>query len=188
MRHKEEFLEIFNSCVTRQGKDRLLEWLLGTDFFYAPASTRFHSSFKEGLLIHSLNVYKMLKAENDIEKKYSDESIALVGLCHDFCKINFYKESTRNVKNQTTGAWETVPYYTVEDGFPYGHGEKSVFLLERFIRLTTEEAMAIRWHMGGFDDTAKAGNFSIGLAFEKYPLAVMTHIADLKATYFLENH
>ncbi len=186
MDYKSEFLEIFEKHVTRNGKDRMIEWLCGTDFFTAPASTRFHGACECGLVMHSLNVYKILKARNDIEKLYSDETIAIVALCHDFCKINFYKEGTRNVKNDTTGQWEKVKMYSVEDSFPYGHGEKSAFLVDRFMRLSTEEAVAIRWHMGGFDDSAKAGNFAISDAFKKYPLAVMTHLADLEATYLLE--
>ena len=138
--------------------------------------------------MHSLNVYKVLKERNDRlgEEKYSDESVAIVALCHDFCKINFYREGSRNVKNEATGRWEKVKVYNVEDAFPYGHGEKSVFLIERFMRLSTEEAMAIRWHMGGFDDSAKAGNFALSEAYRRYPLAVMTHLADLEATYLLE--
>lgn len=102
------------------------------------------------------------------------------------CKAQFYKVSTRNVKNDVTGQWEKVPYYTVEDAFPYGHGEKSVFLIERFMRLKTSEAMAIRWHMGGFDDSARGGSFAISLAYEKYPLAVKLHLADLESTYLKE--
>ena len=184
MDYKAEFLQIFDSCVERQGKDKLLEWLLKTDFFTAPASTRFHGACESGLVMHSLNVYKLLKEK--AQDSYSAETIAIVALCHDFCKINMYREGTRNVKNEVTGAWEKVKTYNVEDVFPYGHGEKSVFLVERFIRLSTEEAMAIRWHMGGFDDTARAGNYAISEAYKRYPLAVMAHVADLEATYLLE--
>ena len=187
MDYKSEFLEIFDRCVHRNGKERLLEWLNGTDFFTAPASTRFHGACECGLIMHSLNVYKLLKQKcEEGGYDYSDETIALVALCHDFCKINLYHEGSRNVKNDVTGQWEKVKIYTSEDPFPYGHGEKSVFLVERFVRLTTEEAMAIRWHMGGFDDSARAGNYSIGEAFKRYPLAVMAHLADLEATYLLE--
>ena len=109
-------------------------------------------------------------------------------MLHDLCKAQFYKVSTRNVKNDVTGQWEKVPYYTVEDAFPYGHGEKSVFLIERFMRLKTSEAMAIRWHMGGFDDSARGGSFAISLAYEKYPLAVKLHLADLESTYLKEKN
>ena len=116
----------------------------------------------------------------------SMESFALCALLHDVCKAQFYKISTRNVKNEKTGQWEKVPYYTIEDAFPYGHGEKSVYLIERFVRLKPAEATAIRWHMGGFDDAAKGGNFSISVAYDKYPIAVKLHLADLEATYLRE--
>mgnify|MGYP004568472973 CR=1 FL=1 len=116
-----------------------------------------------------------------------DESIAIVALLHDLCKAQFYKLGSRNVKNETTGAWEKVPFYTIDDKFPFGHGEKSVFLIERFMRLKVEEAIAIRWHMGGFDDAARGGSFAINGAFERYPLAVKLHISDIEATYLMEN-
>ena len=111
----------------------------------------------------------------------------ICGLLHDVCKAIFYKVGTRNVKIDVTGQWEKVPFYQVADQLPYGHGEKSVYLIERFMRLRTEEAMAIRWHMGGFDDAAKGGCFAISEAYDKYPLAVKLHIADLKATYLMEH-
>ena len=114
-------------------------------------------------------------------------SIAICALLHDLCKAQYYKVSTRNVKNEQTGQWEKVPYYTVEDAFPYGHGEKSVYLIERFLRLKPAEAMAIRWHMGGFDEAARGGSFAISAAYDKYPLAVKLHLADLEATYLREH-
>ena len=111
----------------------------------------------------------------------------ICALLHDLCKANYYKAGTRNVKNEVTGQWEKVPSYSVEDLFPYGHGEKSVFLIERFMKLRIEEAVAIRWHMGGFDDAARGGCFAISEAYDKYPLAVKLHIADLEATYLMEH-
>lgn len=117
----------------------------------------------------------------------SEESYAICALLHDLCKANYYKLGTRNVKNETTGQWEKAPFYSVEDLFPYGHGEKSVFLIERFMKLKVEEAVAIRWHMGGFDDAARGGCFAISEAYDKYPLAVKLHIADLQATYLMEH-
>ena len=186
--HKDRFLGILRANVQREGLEELIRWLEGTDFFEAPASTKFHSAYKEGLLVHSLNVYDILKARNDRDgNTESEESVALVALLHDVCKAGFYKESTRNVKNEQTGQWEKVPYYQVEDRFPYGHGEKSVYLIERFLRLKPAEAIAIRWHMGSFDDTVRAGEYTLSHAFEKYPLAVKLHLADLEATYLLEN-
>lgn len=188
MTNKEEFLQIYNEYVKRQGSQEFLDWLLKTDFFTAPASTKYHGACEGGLLLHSLNVYKTLRERYFEEGKDSEESFAICALLHDLCKAQFYKVSTRNVKNDVTGQWEKVPYYTVEDAFPYGHGEKSVFLIERFMRLKTSEAMAIRWHMGGFDDSARVGSFAISLAYEKYPLAVKLHLADLESTYLKEKN
>ena len=186
--NKERFLDIYNRNIKRAGADRLLEWMDNrTDFFTAPASTKFHGACKEGLVIHSLNVYDILKKRNDESKAYSDETVAIVALLHDLCKANFYKETTRNVKNDITGQWERVPYYSIDAPYPYGHGEKSVFLIERFLRLTPEEAISIRWHMGGFDESARSGGYNVGNTFNKYPLAVMLHVSDLEATYLLEN-
>lgn len=185
---KEEFINIYKNNIKREGSIKLLEWLESTDFFVAPASTKFHCACENGLLMHSLNVYKVLKNRYFDENEDSLESFTICSLLHDICKIQFYKVSKRNVKNEVTGAWEQVPFYQVEDMFPYGHGEKSVFLIERFMRLKTQEAMAIRWHMGGFDETARAGGFSISLAFDKFPLSVKLHIADLEATYLYEKH
>lgn len=185
MEHREEFLALFRQQVNRPGSDKLLDWLDTTDFFRAPASSRFHCACEGGLVQHSLNVYHVL-----VDHFYTEgenlESYTICALLHDLCKANFYKVSTRNVKNDATGQWEKVPFYQVEDAFPYGHGEKSVFLIERFMKLRTAEAVAIRWHMGGFDDAARGGSFAISAAYDAYPLAVKLHIADLEATYLYE--
>lgn len=185
--YKEKFLAYYKQNITREGSDRLLEWLLKTDFFTAPASTKFHCACECGLVQHSVNVYEVMIEKHFNKDEDSAESFALCALLHDLCKAQFYKVSSRNVKNEKTNQWEKQAYYSVEDVFPYGHGEKSVFLIERFLRLSTSEAMAIRWHMGGFDETAKAGGFSISQAYDKYPLAVKLHLSDLEATYLREH-
>ena len=186
MDYKERFIEIFEQNIAREGADKLLDWLGTTDFYLAPASTRYHCACESGLVQHSVNVYDVLMAKHFVPERDSQETFAICGLLHDICKTQFYKVSTRNVKNEATGEWEKKPYYMVEDAFPYGHGEKSVFLIERFMRLKTSEAMAIRWHMGGFDDAVRGGSFAISYAYEKYPLAVQLHLADLEATYLWE--
>ncbi len=183
---KEEFISIYNQHITRNGAKELLNYLMEkTDFFTAPASTRFHLSQEGGLCEHSLNVGKLLLQKHDDEPK---ESLAICGLLHDLCKVNYYKVSTRNVKNPETGKWEVAPYYTVEDTFPLGHGEKSVYIIERFMKLKPAEAVAIRWHMGAFDEAVKGGSFTISHAFAKYPLAVKVHIADLESSYLIETY
>ena len=187
MEAKEQFIRLFSDQVKRRGADKLLEWLEGTDFFTAPASTRFHAAHPGGLCEHSLNVYGVMMQKHFDSQCDSLESATLCCLLHDVCKAGYYQTSTRNVKNDATGQWERVPYYTVEDKFPYGHGEKSVFLIERFLRLELEEAMAIRWHMGGFDDSVRGGSFALSHAFERYPLSVKLHLSDLEATYLHES-
>ncbi len=186
MDYKQKFIEYYQANIHREGADRLLEWLQTTDFFTAPASTRYHCACPSGLVQHSVNVYEVMMEKHFDPETDSAESFALCALLHDVCKAQFYKISTRNVKNEKTGQWEKVPYYTIEDAFPYGHGEKSGFLIERFVRLKPAEATAIRWHMGGFDDAARGGNFSISVAYDKYPIAVKLHLADLEATYLRE--
>jgi len=186
-----EFITAYRTFIKREGADKLLDYLMNrSDFFTAPASSKFHSDYEGGLLDHSLNVYyRLLRL---VESEYgegwrdviSPESVAIVGLLHDVCKINMYKVSYRNVKKD--GVWEQQPFYTIEDEIPYGHGEKSVYIISGFMRLTREEAMAINWHMGGFDDRVRGGSYTIGHAFEKYPLAVLAHSADFLATYFDE--
>ena len=186
MDYKPKFIEYYQANIHREGADRLLEWLQTTDFFTAPASTRYHCACPAGLVMHSINVYEVMMEKHFDPETDSAESFALCALLHDVCKAQFYKVSSRNVKNERTGQWEKVPYYVIEDAFPYGHGEKSVFLIERFVRLKPAEATAIRWHMGGFDDAARGGNFSISVAYDKYPIAVKLHLADLEATYLRE--
>ncbi len=186
MDYKQKFIEYYQANIHREGADRLLEWLQTTDFFTAPASTRYHCACPAGLVMHSINVYEVMMEKHFDPETDNAESFALCALLHDVCKAQFYKVSSRNVKNERTGQWEKVPYYVIEDAFPYGHGEKSVFLIERFVRLKPAEATAIRWHMGGFDDAARGGNFSISVAYDKYPIAVKLHLADLEATYLRE--
>lgn len=183
MTAKEEFIRIYTENISRKGSKELLEWIEKTDFFTAPASTKFHCACESGLVMHSVSVYNTLMEKHFDEEIDNPESFAICALLHDLCKAQFYKVSTRNVKNDETGQWEKVPYYMVEDSFPYGHGEKSVFLIERFMRLKIDEAMAIRWHMGGFDDNS---GYAISQAYDRYPLAVKLHLADLESTYLRE--
>jgi hypothetical protein len=188
---QETFVEIYQEYIHREGSDKFLEYLTGksSDFFTAPASTRFHGAYAVGLAEHSVNVYRCLKAYLDRERvrdtyglQYSEETIALVALLHDVCKIGCYKAGTRNVKDEN-GKWQSVPVFNFDDPLPYGHGEKSVYILSGFMRLTREEAFAIRYHMG-FSGNEDKG--SVGKAFEQFPLAFALSVADMESTYFLE--
>ncbi len=182
---RKEFAAIFTANIKREGADKLLAWLDSSDFFTAPASTKYHGSYEGGLAQHSINVYhRLLHLNKLLDLQLGGETIAVVSLLHDLCKVNFYKQDTRNVKQN--GEWVQVPYYTVEDSLCYGHGEGSVYIISSFIRLTREEALAINWHMGGFDDRVKGGSYALSGAWEKYPLGMLLHCADLVATYLDE--
>lgn len=186
---QEQFTKIYKENIKREGADKLLAYLTDqSDFFTAPASTRYHGSYEGGLCEHSLNVYSCLKdfmARPRMKEmygiSYSDESIAIAALLHDLCKINFYVPGTRNVKEN--GVWKTVPSYTINDTLPYGHGEKSVYIIAGFMRLTRDEAFAIRYHMG-FSTNDDPG--TVGKALEMFPLAFALTVADMEAAYFIE--
>jgi len=193
MNSKERFIEIFKSKVKREGAEDLLKFLMDSsksDFFTAPASAKYHSSYEGGLLDHSLNVYdclcKYLNREfaGDVRFNYSEETVAIVSLLHDICKVNVYKKGTRNVKNEITNQWEKVPVFEFDDQLPYGHGEKSVYMITPFMKLTREEAFAIRYHMGFSNETDIR---NVSKAYELYPLALALSTADMEATYYLEN-
>jgi hypothetical protein len=180
---KEKYLDLI-STVDRDGIDDLIKYLEESDFFIAPASARNHHNYEGGLVEHSISVCNQINLLSDVYLNNPDyESLNLISLCHDLCKINFYKKTTRNVK--VGRDWTQEPYFTIEDSFPYGHGEKSVLILSRFVKLSTDEQMAIRWHMAGWD--ASAGSYEGGLALrnaaDRYPLVILLHIADLASVY-----
>ncbi len=186
---KEQFIDTYKKNINREGADKLLAYLSEqSDFFTAPASTRYHGAYEGGLCEHSLNVYSCLKdfmARPRMKElygiSYSDESIAIAALLHDLCKINFYVAGTRNVKED--GKWKEVPFYTINDTLPYGHGEKSVYIVSGFMRLTRDEAFAIRYHMG-FSQNDDPG--TVGKALEMFPLAFALSVADMEAAFFIE--
>lgn len=192
MTSKERFIEIYNKYITREGADKLLEYLLSpaSDFFVAPASSRFHNSYEGGLCDHSINVYECLdsylksdRVKSGFGFECSDESIAIVSLLHDLCKVNIYKKGFRNVKDEK-GTWQRVDTFEYDDKLPYGHGEKSVYIITGYMKLTREEAFAIRYHMG-YSSTEDVRN--VALAFEMFPLAFALSTADSEATYFVES-
>lgn len=190
MNDKERFIQIYKDNIKREGADKFLDFLCSSnsDFFTAPASTRFHGNHHGGLCAHSLHVYDCLKdylartrCQEEYKMDYSEETIAIVALLHDICKINVYKPSFRNKK--INGEWKQVPYYEFEDKIPFGHGEKSVYILQSYFHLSREEAFAIRYHMGfSNEDPAK----NVGYSFEHFPLSFALSTADMEATYFLD--
>lgn len=178
MENKERFLSLC-SKIERAGINDLLDWLEKSDFYTCPASTKFHDVCAGGLLQHSLNVYDELKRLLTVYSvKVNEESIIIVSLFHDLCKVNFYTTEKRNRKN-TAGKWESYDAFAVKEKFCYGgHGSKSVFLVQNFMRLLPEEAVAINCHMGAWEDTRY-----VGAAYEQLPLAWLVHVADEAATY-----
>ncbi len=197
------------SGVNREGKDALMDYIRKSDFYTAPASTKFHLSCEGGLLQHSLNVYDCLQAKKEsstwgrILEEAGAEALIICPLFHDLCKTYFYKIDFKNqktydpekvaaaerwqVKRDNGGAfiWEQVPCYTVEDRVPYGHGEKSVMMVEQFMKLTGPERFAIRWHMG-FSE-APQNHLQLTQAMAKYPLILALHEADQEASVLLED-
>lgn len=179
----QKFEELFTKHIHREGSEDLLRYIRSTDFYTAPASTRFHGSYAGGLVEHSIDVYNELKrilaAYPDV--KASEETIAIVSLLHDLCKAEFYKTEFRNAKDES-GTWVKVPYYSVDEQFAYGgHGDKSVYLIMKHMKLTDEEAVAIRNHMGNED-----GKYTCAGPYEQFPLAFLLHIADESATWYIQ--
>ena len=188
--YKSEYIALFKNHIKREGADALLEYLLNhSDFFVAPASGRRHSAFEGGLVFHSLNVYHRLKKNvileygEDYSSKISDESIAIMALLHDVCKVNTYTVDYRNQK--VDGQWIQVPYFAYSNNLPYGHGEKSVYIVSGYMRLTREEAMAINWHMGGFDPRCQFTS-DLSDAYTMFPNALLLHVSDIEASYLDE--
>lgn len=183
------FNDICHKYIQREGIYDLLSWLEGTDFYRAPASTRYHGDYEGGLCDHSLHVYFCFRSyvkkrcEPGYHLSMSEESIALCALFHDLCKVDIYKTEMRNKKN-AQGQWEQVPFYTIEDAFPVGHGSKSVYIMNRYLKLTDIETAAIAYHMGfSYGDDAR----TVGNVFGRFPEAFALSTADMEATYFVEN-
>lgn len=185
---KETFITLCRDNIKRDGLDSLLDWMeRESDFYEAPASTRFHGNHQYGLVEHSLNVYNaLLELTKQFHLNVALETLTIVSLFHDLCKANYYVLGTRNVKDKETGVWRKEPFYKSEDQYPVGHGEKSVILLMKHMRLTDDEIYSIRWHMGGFDSAVKGGDYASGKAYEICPLAVLLHVADMVASYLME--
>ncbi len=186
---KQIYLEKFDKYILRDGATDLRVWLLANDFFTAPSSTKYHSDHEGGLCEHSVYVFnqmcRLLRSYTEI--KTTGETAAIITLLHDVCKIGCY---TKEKKSRKTGRmlsngkaeWEDYWGYSWNEQFPYGnHGGKSVFLIERFMRLTEEEAVAIQCHMGNED-----GKYGVSESYRQYPLAWLLHVADEAAAYLDE--
>lgn len=178
----EEYKNLLLS-TKRPGIEELVDWLDNSDFKVAPASTRYHGNYEGGLLEHSLTVYKEAIRQKDLIKLFNvpEDTLIITALLHDICKVNFYTQEMRNVKEN--GAWIQKPFYKVDDLFPIGHAEKSVIITQQFIKLNEVEIAMIRNHMGAFKDDLT----NVSLLFNKFPEALIIHIADMLATYVIES-
>lgn len=169
----------------REGMSELLEWLDNTDYYTAPASSYYHSNFEGGLVQHSLKVYRLFKESCERHKlDLSEESVIIIALLHDLCKVNFYVRGSKNKKDDSTGSWHKIPTWSISEQFPYGHGEKSVDILRDYIKLTEEEKLCIRWHMGAYEGESKWNDVS--RAYSKYKSVVLFHTCDIQASYMYE--
>ena len=178
------FKNIFTDNIHRAGVENLLAWLESTDFFTAPAGAKHHGAHPGGLMVHSLNVYRRLR-ELTIRDKTDpnepgtyhmdhseEETVAILALLHDVCKVGVYHTETKRRRNPDTGTWEDYQAYTFRDPLPLGHGEKSLYLITKYMDLTEEEALAIRWHMGAYDAAARSDLRDLSAAMAMTPLGV----------------
>lgn len=186
---------LFNLCGTKE----LLIYLEESDFYYAPASTQYHGAYNGGLCEHSLSVYYNILKLSDMckfEKEYTLKTLTLISLLHDVCKINCYSKEvkSRKVKDEKgkfklrdngKPEWENIELFVYNDMLPLGHGEKSVIILQQYYTLSIDEIMAIRWHMGGYDEMTKSyiGNLTINKAFNNYPIIALLHTADMMSIF-----
>ena len=185
--NRERFLQILRDKVKRDGIEDLIAYLEDSDFFTAPSSTRFHGNYEGGLCEHSLNVYNcLMDLHQKYEKfEYTDETLAIAALMHDFTKIRVYSKQPA-FRKDADGRWEQYMSYKFDEVFPGGHGEKSCFIIQQFMKLTPDEYLAIRWHMNGFDSAVKGGDRAMNAAAEKCKLVPMLQLADMEASHMLE--
>lgn len=185
MDKKQRFIDICKLNIKRDGLDELLTWLEKSDFYYAPASTKYHGNYEGGLLEHSLNVYdnliKLVSAFPIHNKTFNNETLTIVSLFHDLCKVNFYKKGSRNIKGED-GKWFAKEVYEISEKVPLGHGEKSCIIIQQFMKLSVEELLSIRWHMGGFDLASRGGDYSMSGAQDYTQLVTLLQVADMLAT------
>lgn len=191
---KDKIISLLSS-VERDGMEELVVYLQGSDYFQAPASTKYHGNFVGGLAEHSYNVYTLFQEKNERFKLgLPAETVIITALCHDLCKVNFYKRGIKNVKQgkklnyrgQEVDNWVEKEVWEVDDIYPIGHAEKSIIILQKFIELSQEEILLIRWHMGGFE--SKDNSMYMYKAYDLLPACVALHTADIESSYLLEKN
>lgn len=171
---------IYSDELSEKYAQRALAWLETTDFYTAPASTKYHDNDASGLLRHTLKVVNNV-TELSHMSQFKDVNLAeaiLAAIVHDWCKINFYEEYMRNVKDEETGKWEKVSAYRCKDSeFPFGHGVTSLFIAEKIFKLSVEQALAVRWHMS-LSDVSEYEKYDLYVANARYPMVLLLQIAD----------
>ena len=188
-KNKERYLKLLEEVLHEEDFNNIKDWLETGDFFSAPASTKYHLHGEGGLCQHSLNVYDCLsKKLKDWGLEYPENSIRIVSLMHDWCKINVYVKSTRRVppERSGTGKWETEELWVKDDAYHLGHASKSVYLIQQFIPLNMLEIEAIHSHMGSTDLSTMFNSFDLNSIFSVNPLAICLHLADMESSYLME--
>lgn len=198
MNYQSEFESIARAHIKRYGIDDLLNYLAVSDFYESPASTKYHGAYAHGLVMHSINVFNaMVDFMTSIIYRDADylnrnpttmESIAIVSLFHDLCKVDKYRLTQKNMKDPDTGEWYQADVYIYnQEQFRLGHGAASVYTIQKYLKLTDEEAQAIYWHMGAFDISQYSSVYDLGDTYNRNVLAFSLHMADMIATYVDEN-
>lgn len=190
--NREEIIALLRS-TERDGIERLITYLDKHDYFTAPASTKYHLACRGGLAQHSLNVYynmmrlyygdewRTLKEYPTRDQEVDLDSIIIVALLHDLCKVDFYSLYSHNVKDG--GSWKEVQDYKIDEQVPImGHGSKSVIVVQQFIRLYLPEIQAISFHMG-MQDGDNAWSATVSNVFGTVQIALYVHLADIQATF-----
>ena len=184
LENKNKYIELLKS-TNRENIDKVIELLKNSDFFEAPASTKYHDNFKGGLCYHSLKVYNnLVRLNKEYDLHFTESSMIIMGLLHDVCKINCYVKDKKNVK--VGGNWMTVDYWSFKDELPIGHGQKSIILLlAQGLSLTNLEITSIVGHMNGYD---KSDMFDASNIYNLNSDSIWLHIADFIASYNERSH
>ena len=183
--NKQEFIKYLTDLKI-EGMDNLIKFLCDSDFFVAPAASSHHSNYRGGLCEHSLKVLRNLDIINTQKKlNLSNKTIIITSLLHDLCKINCYDIEKKFTKVEGCKDWITYYTYSFKDRWGLGHGEASIFLVQKYIELSLEEANMIRWHMGAYNmNPSDLRNFDN--ARNQYKGVTALHLADIMASSFDE--
>ncbi|MFC1754496.1 hypothetical protein ACFL96_14065 [Thermoproteota archaeon] len=125
--------------VKREGMKEFVTTLeKHTDYFTAPASTKYHLNCEGGLLQHHFNVFSALADCNErLKLGIPKDTIIITGLLHDACKVFRYIRDGDE--------WVFNPEHKDK-----GHSLLSIERIKKFIPLTPEEEQMIKFHMGLF--------------------------------------